>query len=167
MKKTNLKSIKAPWRFLFALCLGLILQSGFNPCKSQNLQFSQVLFVSGTAQVPAGKVWKIEAGLGTTPLPQLSAACLSVGATAGLWVFPIIASGISTTIHSTYNYSTRSTLCGMGAYGTPLTPGAISRGANSDAIAQGWPVVSYPVWLPAMSIVSAIGCSIIEFTVVP
>ncbi len=60
MKETNQKSIKAPsWHFLFALSLGLILLSGFNPCKSQNLQFSQVLYIaSGT--VPAGKVWKLE-----------------------------------------------------------------------------------------------------------
>ncbi len=162
MKKTNLKTIKAPCRFLFALCLGLILQVSSNPVVAQgNLQFNRVLLL-GTAveTVPPLKVWKVEAAV-IKPITQ----CMTIATGCTLWssftYAGLYINGIMYGNYSAPATSFTSNLCSTGAANATPVP----------CLPHGPAITVFPVWLPAGATVAATSAnsvvSIIEFNIVP
>jgi hypothetical protein len=117
--------------------------------KAQSLTFSQVLLVGSTPQtVPTGKVWKIESYLLNNSNIMVNGASTNCGGTTATSCFYLTAPGGSSTAF----------------YLKPVN-------ASVNPTSQAGYGVTFPVWLPAGSVL-ATNCtswylSVIEFNIVP
>lgn len=115
-----------------------------------NLQFNQVLLVSGSQAVPAGKVWKVESALISNILTP--SATQSHMNTNGAY---ILVNGNSIAVSGTY-----------ASWGTP----SVTWNASGTMTTSG-NLTTFPLWLPAGTSLAASSnvtyVSVMEFNITP
>jgi hypothetical protein len=113
---------------------------------AQTLQFSQVMLVSSSETVPAGKVWKLE----------------GVNYSASL---PNTAKTTSSSI-TTVNFDATISLNGQSVPALSMRSRAVSSSSSNLIWEKSW-----PIWIPAGTTLApgtnVLSISVIEFTVVP
>ena len=122
----------------------------FSPCFAGGLEFDQVLLISNSDTVPAGKVWKVESVIYNIPHQN---------------------AGYATSSSSSY--------CSSGYYrnyaitidGTPTKVGQGSMPTSYSSAAYMHSYTMLPIWLPAGTTLDGGPCqnkiSVIEFTLIP
>jgi len=132
--------------FMAMLFIGLFGMGAGN-VSAQTLQFSQVLLVTSSETVPAGKVWKVEGVNYSSTLPNTAVTSSTSSITSSNFDASIVVNG-----QSTPAFAMRS----RALYSTP-----------SNLIWE----KSWPLWLPAGTTLApgtnVASLSVIEFTVIP
>jgi hypothetical protein len=118
-----------------------------------NLQFNQVLLLTGTGTVPASKVWKVESVLSSSTLAAYNDNTSSVNTVS----LNILVNGITVTVErSSVGIGSQTGSAGVMRAYWGYASGGVTR---------------LPFWLPAGSTLApstnAMGVSVIEFNVLP